>query len=607
MKKILILTLCAAMLLSCFLTGCNTLSDPAESTGAATTAEDTTKRETETQEPATTEEDTMEDVTAAETESKTEPETEPQPEVGITRSISSVTIVAGDSAPEAFAAAELRRYLEMKGVSIVDDGYPITLRIDPALGDDSYKIQVFRKNKDGTKITGGNDRGVIYGMYRFLEEQAGIRFLTPDLEVIPEGEMRITTGSLEHNTVFSYRFTNWVCTMDAAWRVKNGINGNTDVFLSDEVGGGIHYGGGFAHTMAALTGTPSNTQPCLTDPAILQKAIESVRAILEQDPTANIVSVSQNDNQEYCKCDGCTAIAEEEGSQSGPLIRFVNAIANDIAEDYPNVTIDTLAYMYTRKAPAITKPAPNVCIRLAPIEICYTHSILSDACTYVENAAFAETLIEWSKICDNIYIWEYSTNFSYYIPTYENLVTLRENMAFYATHNVKGTFTQGNIQSPSGEFAELRSYLLVKLMMDPLMSEKKFQQHMDDFLKGYYGEGWMYIRAYIDMTTAQGARGCRGIYSHPFSGADSKAVALAMEDSYESWWDQAEALAGDRLPYVQRSRLQWRYIRLLLHPNEEEARAFIADVKAAGIRWNETSTLSDESNLSLPPDQWIYK
>ena len=45
MKKLLTVALCAAMLLSCFLTGCNSTPDtPADGTVAVTTAEDTTVR-----------------------------------------------------------------------------------------------------------------------------------------------------------------------------------------------------------------------------------------------------------------------------------------------------------------------------------------------------------------------------------------------------------------------------------------------------------------------------------------------------------------------------------------------------------------------------------
>ena len=45
-------------------------------------------------------------------------------------------------------------------------------------------------------------------------------------------------------------------------------------------------------------------------------------------PDVRIVSVSQNDNQRYCRCEKCMALAEQEGGQIGPLLHFVNAVAN---------------------------------------------------------------------------------------------------------------------------------------------------------------------------------------------------------------------------------------------------------------------------------------
>ena len=118
MKRLLILSLCASMLLSCFLTGCNNTADPAESTGEATATEKATTQETE---PAGT--------TSEETESETEPviDNGPMPEAGQERSLSNVAVVAGDSATEVYAAAELTKYLELAGVNIV--GWAILIEL----------------------------------------------------------------------------------------------------------------------------------------------------------------------------------------------------------------------------------------------------------------------------------------------------------------------------------------------------------------------------------------------------------------------------------------------------------------------------------------------
>ena len=47
----------------------------------------------------------------------------------------------------------------------------------------------------------------------------------------------------------------------------------------------------------------------------------------------------------------------------GPLLRAVNAIAAAVEPEFPHVAIDTLAYQYTRAAPRVTVPRPNVIVR----------------------------------------------------------------------------------------------------------------------------------------------------------------------------------------------------------------------------------------------------
>ena len=59
-------------------------------------------------------------------------------------------------------------------------------------------------------------------------------------------------------------------------------------------------------------------------------------------------------------------------------------------------------------------------------------------------------------------------------------------------------FQQGNHQTINGEFGELRAYLFGKLLWNPYMSEEEYEQHINDFIKGYYGKGWKYIRRFFD-------------------------------------------------------------------------------------------------------------
>ena len=644
MKKQLLKALPAALLLALCLTGCGGETTPQDTTvttqeetametvtEALTTPETETTAETEAETlPAVETEPTTEAVTDADTEPVTEPVTEPDTEEITTegntdepsdeptevawprvrllygsKPIESVAILGGQDATEQYAVGELRKYLEKMSITVREDGdFTFTVQIDPEIADDGYRITTGDSADDGVTITGGNGRGVIYGVYAFLEEKAKVRFFTPELETCTAKYISLNPNMLiEYRPAFELRHTNWISGQSADWNLKNGMN--CDNKLTPEMGGGWSYGA-WIHTLGWMTGHGANGQPCLSDPQNLENAISAVRNILASNPNVNIISVSQNDNNEYCKCEACAAIDEIEGSPSGNIIRFVNAIAADIAEDYPDVVIDTLAYMYSQPAPKITKPLPNVCVRFAPLLSCFVHAYDDPDCP--RNLQLAKDIEDWSRICDRIYVWDYTTNFTYFIPTFENLITIRQNMQFFAEHNVKGMFAQGNDQSPSGEFGELRAYLLAKLMMNPYMTEREYYTHMDEFLEAYYGDGWRYVRAYIDMTSGKADVQCRGCYGAPLEALDRK-YYLAMEDTMDSWWDKAEEMAGNRLSYVKRSRLQWRYLKLMLHPNEEDARAFLADITAEGIHWREwryTSEIGADSNLSLSPDKWIY-
>jgi hypothetical protein len=568
----------------------------------------------------TTPENTTPEVTTPEatTPEETTPE-EPEVPVIPTKALTSVSITAGESSVEQLAADELKKHLSARGVEINENGLPITLTIDSSLGDDAYRIEGVanvtdeQNNEEYVNIIAGNGRGVFYGVVRFLEDFVGVRYFTYELETYLDVPVALPeTISINYTPVFEYRYTSWYAmSKDPLFCLKSGMNGNHGG-ITEELGGHMSYAAGLGvHTLGVLCETtypyPAYApNPCLTDPEVFATVLKNVRAALEKDPTVNIISISQNDKEEYCHCERCAAIDEEEGSPAGTLLRFVNAIAEDLEADYPDLIIDTLAYKYTRKAPTKTVPRDNVCIRLCSIECHFNHPLTTESCKTC--SAFREDIIAWNEICDNLYIWDYTTDFSYYISYFPNLHVLRKNMEFYADHHVKGMFEQGNGQGLSGEFGELRAYLLAKLMMNPYMTNEEYYNHMDEFLAGYYGAGWENIRAYINQLSALANIGTgHTIYHQPFT-AISSTLYRSIERQINKWWDATEKAAGDRLEYVQRSRFHWRYMELMLHPDEEKAKQLIADVEGLGMAWREGKyhVNLQESDLKKGPGHWKY-
>ncbi len=486
--------------------------------------------------------------------------------------IASVRVRAGESAQEKYAGAELAKYLEKLGIP-AGDGLTIDIGIDPELPKEKY---VIRPGAGEITIRGGSGRGAIYGAYGLLTHYAGVRFFMPGLEKLGEGEFAVDE-EYSFEPGIARRESDWpFAAGDPDWCVKNCLNHRR---LPEEMGG-YEKGALFCHSMEQLAGVPQDRQPCLSDPEVLKTVIRNVRHVLETRPNTPAISVTQNDNDHYCTCPKCAAIDAEEGSHAGTMIRFVNAVADDIAADYPDVLLLTFAYQYTRKAPKITKPRPNVAIRLCSIECCRSHPLTDRSCP--RNEAFLRDYEEWSRICSRIYIWDYTTNFAHYIAPFPNFGILRENMRYFAEHSAYSMYPEGNYNSTrSGEFGELRCWLLAQLMRDPYMSTTEYYGLMDEFLEAYYGAGWRYIRAFIDWTCAEAANGHMGSAEHPFA-CVAEDRYRAMEETIDGWWDKAEEMAGERLEHVQRSRLQWRYVQFILHPTREEGERLTADL----VRWD---------------------
>ena len=179
------------------------------------------------------------------------------------KQITSVYVLTNDNSVEFTAAFELLKHLEMKGVMWHQKGFPIELSIDPSLGDDAYRIEgkVNVKNdpeaQEYLNIIGGNGRGVIYGVVRFLEDFAGVRFFTPELETHSSDPVMLPESILiEYTPIFEYRRTSWDCILsDSFFFVKSGMNGDNRG-VTAEMGGGLYYPSGRAvHTLGYFTDT----------------------------------------------------------------------------------------------------------------------------------------------------------------------------------------------------------------------------------------------------------------------------------------------------------------------------------------------------------------
>jgi len=454
-----------------------------------------------------------------------------------------------------------------------------------ALGLEGIAIET----KGPALVLAGNRRGVLYAVYSFLEGQCGCRWFTPDCSRIPKrGTFAIGALKTRYTPPLEYRSTDYPCSRDADWAVRNRING-TQTRLDEKRGGKVAYSH-FVHTFNSILSPDAHfkdhpewfsevkgkriggrTQLCLTNPEVLAVARKTVRRWIKDAPQATIFSVSQNDWHNYCTCKTCAALAEKEGSQAGPLIHFVNAIADDIAKDYPEKIISTLAYQYTRKPPRHVKPRPNVCVRLCSIECCFAHPLETDPF----NKTFVDDIRAWNQICNRLYIWDYIINYHHSVMPFPNLRSLRPNIRFFIDHGVKGLYEEACYFTPASEWAELRTWIIAKTMWNP---DYDTDWAIDEFLAGYYGPAAWPLRQTIDLVHKQVVEHAdwhATIWAKP----TSPWLRQEVLDRCVRYFDQAEAAVVDDPVLTQRvaiARLPVRYTRIVTaKPGDAKAAAWL--------------------------------
>lgn len=463
---------------------------------------------------------------------------------------------------------------------------------------------------DGNLIIAGSPvRGALYGVYGFLEKYLGCRWFTKKVQLIPKkSQILLRMEKTREVPVLEYREPYYLGNLDPDWHVRNFSNGDFPPLTSIH-GGKMKYRP-FVHTFSDLVPPEQyfaehpeyysevngerlaeHAQLCLTNEEVFQIALNQVRKWLSEDPDAKIISVSQNDSFNPCTCPKCRAVDQEEESHAGTLIRFVNRIAQEIEKDYPDVLIDTLAYQYTRKPPRYVRPRKNIIIRLCSIECCFAHPLAtcSKLAAFEGNElvqkSFVDDLVGWGKISDRLYIWDYVTNFANYLQPFPNFAVLQKNIQFLIDNHVRGIFEEGNnAPGESGEFDQLRQYLLAKLLWNP---QADVDIIIDEFMAGYYGMAAPWMRRWFNLYNGRITPDIHmGIYDKP----DAAYLDDVLLKEGNQLFDAAEAVAeSDQvLSRVRTARLSIRFVEISRLPTDapnrrERIRAFFQDVKAAGI------------------------
>ena len=510
--------------------------------------------------------------------------------------VGGAVIVAGSEATDAYAAGRLEYYLEKitgNDLFVVDSSQPeaeleITVgntgRDDTELENFEDGGYVITSSSNRIVLRGAGNKGTINAVYAFLEKYCGCHWYESEVIVIPENtSLTVPVGiDDEYHPFFEYTETDTTSSRDLEFSLANGLTGGVYRDFSTEQGGEVSYIGSFAHTLVTKYCKPDKyfdshpeyyayhkgervpEQLCLTNPDVINVVVGEVLDALkkEHDPNAaiQIVSLTQHDNQKYCECEKCAALDKANSSHAGSMITFVNTVAERVkaSGSYDNVVFDTFAYQYTRSAPTAVIPREDVIVRLCSIECCFGHTLDDPDCK--ENKAFMHDLKQWGKICNRVYIWDYVNNYRETVCIFPNFGVMQRNVQIFYENNVKGIYEEGNyyIANSDGEFGEMRTYLLSKLMQNPYCD---YSAEMNGYLEAVYGPGWQNMREFIDIMTEHAVTDSK--HMDIYQKAPNTLYGMTAKDikHCNELWENAKAMAqtDEQLAQLKRSELCWRY------------------------------------------------
>lgn len=411
----------------------------------------------------------------------------------------------------------------------------IFLEIDPGL--DKKNSFLIESNDKSIHIIAPSEKLLRYGIYTLLEYW-GFRKFTATLEYTPEiTTVRYPKNSKQvHAPSFEYRalfypdafdedFRDW---HKLDWHINDfGIWGHSfDRLLPPKDHFSTH-----PDFFALYEGRRRPESLCMTNDTVVDLVSKKINAVIAETPDAQFYSISQNDDVIYCECEQCRKINDDFGGPQGSLYYFLNKIA----QRFPQTRFTTLAYLHTYNPPIGIKIEPNIYTLFSPIAL--------NRGTYLNNnQSFTNTLENWTQTAPNLYLWDYTVQFSNYLSPFPNIYTFSENYKFFKEKNIKGLFVQGYADVP-GDFSELRQYLLAKLLWDVNIDVESVT---DDFLRGFYGKAFASIKQYLQLLaeSQQQSNQYLDIYSGPVQNRNSFLTPELM-DQYDQLILEAEHAVKD--------------------------------------------------------------
>ena len=187
----------------------------------------------------------------------------------------------------------------------------------------------------------------------------------------------------------------------------------------------------------------------------------------------------------FCQCRECRALEKKYASPGGAYFDWINEIASELKQEYPELVIRVFAYKkeMSEIPPAGLKLPDNVMVSYAPLYNDYAKPLEDKP-----NASFYKTITGWAKHCSQMAYWIYPNPYALSTYGFPLLAGVRRNvMNLRLAHklNVRLITAQfGAAYHTNIGFTELLLYLHARLCNDITLDADAL---VKEFCENYYG------------------------------------------------------------------------------------------------------------------------
>ena len=386
-------------------------------------------------------------------------------------------------------------------------------------------------------IDGYRDKGVLYGVYDFLEKNLGVRFLTADCTHVPQlssvklyatdeveipdftGRLYLSSGTYKNYASPEFigrsrQDSSYIDYQDpkygegTSFYMRTGRDHNMYAFVDYEKYGeehpeffvendGEYADYGDTWRMLCLTNgiTDDGKLDETMDISVAKIVVEEMKKDILANPDAFYFAFEQSDGSSiYCKCDRCKA-GWDKYKASGVLVRFVNVVARQIQKEFEaegiqrDFRIVTFAYAYTKEAPVkaengtwvpideSVKTDEKVVIRLAGVKNALDPWL-------EEGTNWFSVIEKWKKCAGEFMGWVHDKDYADYISYYPSLGTIKASVENIKSVGFSSVLVQAAHNEPNDWQSDLRGYIYRNLLWD---SEKDVETLFNEFVDNYWG------------------------------------------------------------------------------------------------------------------------